>query len=120
MPSKASTHSSKNFATRNLLDPIIEDYSTTSSSEDCETMSSMSNQPGGSELGRPSTSNVDLLGNPTTLLVFKYTNEYGGQVFTNEHQEYAIWENSQGDTRVPPLTVEVTDHGDHYMDSRRL
>ena len=67
---------------------------------------------------RPTFSNIDLLGNPTTLLVFKYLNEHGAHVFTNEHQEFAIWENSQGDAHVPPLTVEVTDHGDYYMDSR--
>ena len=89
VPSRASTHSSKNLATKNLLDPIIEDYTTTSSSEDSseegDSMSSMSNQPGGSELKRATNSNVDLLGNPTTLLVFKYLNEYGGQVFTNKH-----------------------------------
>ena len=63
-------------------------------------MSSMSNQPGGSELDNATNSNVDLLGNPTTLMVFKYLNEYGGQVFTNEHQEYVVWENSQGETQV--------------------
>ena len=55
-------------------------------------MSSMSNQPGSSELQKATHSNVDLLGNLTTLLVFKYTNEYGGQVYTNEHHEYAVWE----------------------------
>ena len=81
-------------------------------------MSSMANQPGSSELQRFTHSNVDLLGNPTTLLVFKYLNKHGAHVFTNEHQEYAIWENSQGDAHVPPLTVEVTDHGNHYMDSK--
>ena len=81
-------------------------------------MSSMSNQTRGSELGRPATSNVDLLGNPTTHLVFKHLNDYGGHVYTNEQQEYAVWENRQGDTQVPPSTVEVTDDGDHYMDSR--
>ena len=117
MPSKASTQSSKNFATKTLLDPIIKDYTTTSS-EECDSVSLISNQLGSSELGRPTINNVDLLGNPMTLLVFRYTNEYGGQVFTIEHQEYAVWENSQGETQVPPLTVEVTDHGDHYMDSR--
>ena len=118
VPSRASTHSSKNLAAKNLLDPIIEDYSTTSSSEECETMSTMSNQPGGSGLEGPTLSNIDLLGNPTTLLVFKCLNDHGAYVFTNDLQEYAIWENRQGNTHVPPLTVEVTDHGDHYMDSK--
>ena len=80
VPSRASTHSSKNLAAKNLLDPLIEDYATTSSSEECDTTSSMSNQPGSSELGRPATSNVDLLGNPTTHLVFKHLNDYGGHV----------------------------------------
>ena len=95
VPSRASKHSSKNFAAKNSLEPIIEDYTTTSSSEE-DSMSSMSNQPGGSKLEKATSSSVDLLGNPTTLLVFKYVNEYGGYVFTNEHQEYAVWENSQG------------------------
>ena len=81
-------------------------------------MSSMSNQPGSSELQKATHRNVDLLGNLTTLLVFKYTNEYGGQVYTNEHHEYVVWENGQGEAQVPPLTVEVTDHADHYMDSK--
>ena len=49
VPSRVSTHSSKNFAAKSLLDPIIEDYRTTSSSEEGETMSSMSNQIGSSE-----------------------------------------------------------------------
>ena len=85
MPSRASTHSSKNLAAKDRLDPIIEDYTTTSSSEETETMSSMSNQIGESEMGRATSSNFDLLGNPTTLLIFKYINENGGRVFTNEH-----------------------------------
>ena len=59
VPSKASTHSKKHFAAKNLLDPIIEDYTTTSSSEEGDSMSSMSNQPGSSELERPTMSNVD-------------------------------------------------------------
>ena len=88
VPSKASTHSSKTFAAKNLLDPIIEDYTTTSS-EQCDSVSSMSNQIGSNELERPTFSNIDLLGNPTTLLVL--LNEHGAHVFTNEHQEYAIW-----------------------------
>ncbi|MCO5546848.1 hypothetical protein L7F22_000285 [Adiantum nelumboides] len=118
VPSRASTHSSKNVAAEKLLDPIIEDYATTSSSEESESMSSMSNQPGGCELGRATNSNVDLLGNPTTLLIFNYLNKHGAHVFSNQHQECAVWENSQGDTNVPPSTMEVTNHGDHYMDSR--
>ena len=81
VPSKASTHSSKNLAAKDLLDPIIEDYVTTSSSEESDTMSSVANQPGGIELERPTNSNVDLLGNPTTLLVFKYLNEHGAHVY---------------------------------------
>ena len=78
-------------------------------------MSSMSNQIGDSELGRATSSNVDLLGNPTTLLVFKHLNRNGGLVYTNEQHEYAILENSQGGTQIPPRIVEVIDHGDYYM-----
>ena len=118
VPSRVSTHSSRNLAAKNLLDPIIEDYRTTSSSEESESISSMSNQPEGSELGRATNSNRDLLGNPTSFLALKRTNINGGHVYTNEQQEYAVWESGQGATQVPPLTVEVTDHGDHYMDSR--
>ena len=55
VPSRASTHSSKNFAAKNSLEPIIEDYTTTSSSEE-DSMSSMSNQPGGSKLEKATSS----------------------------------------------------------------
>ena len=118
VPSRASTHSSRNLAARNNLDPIIEEYTTTSSSEESESMSAMSNQPKGSEMGRATGSNFDLLGNPTTLLVLQRKNTYGGHMYTNEQHEYAVWEDHIGGTQVPPLTVEVTDHGDHYMDTQ--
>ena len=90
VPSRASTHSSRNLAAKNLLDPIIEDYRTTSSSEESESISSMSNQPEGSELGRATNSNRDLLGNPTSFLALKRTNINGGHVYTNEQHEYAV------------------------------
>ena len=83
VPSSASTRSSKNLAAKDLLEPIIEDYVSTSSSEESNTMSSMENLPRGIELEMPTTSSVDLLGNPTTLLVFRYTNEHGGHVYTS-------------------------------------
>ena len=115
VPSRASTHSSRNVAARNPLGPIIEE---TSSSEETETMSSMSHPLRGSELEQGDHTKRDLLGNPTKFLVLDRTNLFGGHVYTNEQQEHAVWENAPKDTSVPLLTVEVTDHGDHYMDSR--
>ena len=118
VPSSASTRSSKNLAAKSLLDPIIEDYVSTSSSEESNTMSSMENLLRGIELERPTTSSVDLLGNPTTLLVSRYTNEHCGHVYTSDSHEFAVWDSSHGETVNLRMVVEVTDHGDHYMDSK--
>ncbi|MCO5588037.1 hypothetical protein L7F22_041991 [Adiantum nelumboides] len=78
----------------------------------------MMNQPESSELHRASDNDVDLLGNPTTLLVFNYLNDHGAQVFTNERNEFAILVNDQGETQSHPNVVYISDQGDHYMDAR--
>ncbi|MCO5577323.1 hypothetical protein L7F22_031151 [Adiantum nelumboides] len=120
VPSRASTHSSKNAAAEKLLEPIIEDYATTSSSEEGESMAFMSNQPDNNEMGRAADNDVDLLGNPTTLLIFNYLNDHGAQVYTNERNEFAVLVNDQGKTLSHPNAVYVSDQGDHYMDARRF
>ncbi|MCO5581467.1 hypothetical protein L7F22_035352 [Adiantum nelumboides] len=69
-------------------------------------------------MGRASDNDVDLLGNPTTLLVFNYLNDHGAQVFTNKRNKFAILVNNQGETLSHPNAVYVSDQGDHYMDAR--
>ncbi|MCO5590642.1 hypothetical protein L7F22_044615 [Adiantum nelumboides] len=71
-------------------------------------------------MGRAADSDVNLLGNPTTLLVFNYLNDHEGQVYTNERNEYAILVNDQGETHSHPNDVYVSDQGDHYMDAREF
>ncbi|WP_286497675.1 hypothetical protein, partial [Escherichia coli] len=60
---------------------------------------------------------MDLLGNPTSVLLYKYTNVHGGQIYTNERNEYAIRVSDHGETHTHPTMVQVTDRGDHYMDA---
>ncbi|MCO5546850.1 hypothetical protein L7F22_000287 [Adiantum nelumboides] len=91
---------------------------TTSSSKEGETLPFMMNQPESSERGRAADNDVNLLGNPTTLLVFNYLNDHGAQVYTNERNEFAILVNDQGETQSHSKAVYVSDQGDHYMDAR--
>ena len=116
VPSRASTHSSRCIAPKRDLEPILEGHTSTSKSEDCDTIS-MSSSQGHRRVGERGF--MDLLGNRTCILLYKYTNHHGGQVYTNDRNEYAVRVSDHSrQTHSHQTMVQVTDHGDHYMDAK--
>ena len=59
---------------------------------------------------------IDLLGNPTIQLLYKYTNHAGGHVYLNHKNDYVVGISEGQNLMSPPQYAQVTDHGDHYMD----
>ena len=78
-------------------------------------MSSSSVQPDEQRMGEP-TAGMDLLGNPTIQLLYKYTNHAGGHVYLNHKNDYVVRISEGQNLMSPRQYAQVTDHGDHYMD----
>ena len=115
-PSKASTRSSK-AATNPPLEPILENLLSSSDTEDFDSnsMSSQSIKHGGKGLRGPTS--TDLLGDPTSTLIYKYMNEHGGHVYAAEQNESVVRISDHSGDQPPPNVVVVSERGDHYMDA---
>ena len=80
-------------------------------------MSSNLVQPEDRRLEEP-MAGIDLLGNPTIQLLYKYTNNARGHVYLNHKNDYVmVWISKGREPLAPSQYAQVTNHGDHYMDA---
>ena len=79
-------------------------------------MSSNSVQPNDRRMEEP-MAGIDLLGNPTIQLLYKYMNNSRGHVYLDHRNDYVVRISEGQEPVAPPHYAQVINHGDHYMDA---
>ena len=85
------------------LETVNKEHKSFSKSKSIETHSMSSNlvQPDDRRLEEPMAS-IDLLGNPTIHLLYKYTNNKGGHVYLDHKNNYVVWISKGREPVAPP------------------
>ena len=118
VPSRVSMHSSIALP-KARLETVGADHKSLSEFESIEThsMSSNSVQPDDRRAKEP-MAGIDLLGNSTIQLLYKYTNNADGHVYLDHKNNYVVRISEGKEPVAPPQYAQVTNHGDHYMDAK--
>ena len=82
-------------------------------------MSSNLVQPDNRRLEEP-MAGINLIGNPTIQLLYKYTNNSRDHVYLDHKKNYVVRISEDREPVAPPQYAQVTNHGDHYMDAEGL